>query len=313
MKILSIVIPCYNEEKNVKPLYDEISLATKRLDTYKLEIIFVNDGSRDNTAGEIKKLADTDHRIVGLILSRNFGHQPASTAGIDYTTGDAVILIDADLQDPPSAIVNMVKKWETGFDVVYGVRNSRKGESFLKKLTAKIFYRLIHFASNTNIPVDTGDFRLISRRVVEALKQMPERSRFIRGMVSWTGFNQTSIYYDRNPRYAGETNYTYRKMFRFAIDAITSFSSAPLVMATWVGIFISFFSFMFIAKLLFQKLTNTAYVVSGWTSMIVVTLFLGGVQLFFLGVIGEYLARMFTEVKQRPIYLIQDIYGQNKQ
>lgn len=303
---VSVVVPCFNEEANVPLLYARITAVFAAL-PHALELVLVNDGSRDNTEAVITQLAHADPRVVGVSLSRNFGHQAATTAGLDQATGDAVVLIDADLQDPPEVIADMIKMWEQGFDVVYGMRAARAGETVMKKLTAKLFYRMLRAMTNIEIPLDTGDFRLMARPVVEAVKRMPEHARFLRGMVSWVGFKQTGVLYQRASRAHGETKYPYRKMIKFAWDAITSFSTLPLKVATWVGFGIALASVAVMVWSIIARLLDWPGLVPGWTSQFVAMLFLGGVQLFFLGMIGEYLGRIFDEVKGRPLYVVRNV------
>ena len=309
-RTLSIVVPLYNEAANVAPLLERVSSITGRLAAqYDHEVILVNDGSGDGTADAVRREMKRHHHVVLANLSRNFGHQLAATAGLDLARGDAVVLMDGDLQDPPELIEAFVRKWEDGFDVVYAVRRTRAGESAFKLLTARLFYRLINRLTKVSIPLDTGDFRLMSRRVVDALRRSPERNRFLRGMVSWVGFNQTSIEYDRDVRHAGATKYPVAKMVRFAMDAIASFSDVPLRFASYFGFTVSVAAFVYalivVAFRLFS-LKPPGYT-PGWASTIVAILFLGGVQLMSLGILGEYLGRVYDEVKGRPLYLISDI------
>ncbi len=240
-----------------------------------------------------------------LKFSRNFGHQIAITAGIDHARGDCVVIIDADLQDPPEVIAAMIKRWREGFDVVYGVRAEREGEGAMKRFTASAFYRLLGRLTNIQIPTDVGDFRLMSRRASEQLRLLREKDRFVRGLVSWIGFPQTGLIYSRDKRFAGETKYPYRKMIKFAFDGITSFSTVPLKLATWSGYAASILAFMYLASVFVQKLLG--YTVEGWATIMVAVLFLGGVQLVCLGILGEYLGRIFNEVKPRPMYVVEEI------
>lgn len=304
-KKISIVVPCFNEAQSIQELYDNLIKVLAELSSYEYEIVFVDDGSYDFTPSILAEIDALDQSVIILTLSRNFGHQIAVTAGVDHATGDAVVLIDADLQDPPEIIVEMVKKWEQGCDVAYGVRTERAGESKFKLLTAKVFYRLIDKLSDIPIPLDTGDFRLIDRSVVEAIKQMPERDRFIRGMVAWTGFRQEPVYYERNMRFAGHTKYPTRKMINFALDAVMSFSIRPLQFATVIGFVIACGSVVGICYSVAMRIFGDAWV-PGWTLLFIAVLFLGGVQLMFLGLIGEYLGRVYGEVKQRPLYLLKN-------
>ncbi|HYL26459.1 MAG TPA: glycosyltransferase family 2 protein, partial [Candidatus Nitrosotalea sp.] len=278
-------------------------------DRYDCETILVNDGSTDRTAAEIRSEMTRMPNLVFVNLSRNFGHQLAATAGLDLARGDAVVLMDGDLQDPPELIEAFVRKWQEGFDVVYAVRRTRPGESRFKLLTARLFYRIIKRLTKVSIPLDTGDFRLMSRRVVDALRRSPERNRFLRGMVSWVGFNQTAIEYDRDVRNTGTTKYPLGKMLRFAMDGITSFSDIPLRFASYFGFTVSAIAFVYAIVVIAFKLFSLkppGYT-PGWASTIVAILFLGGVQLMSLGILGEYLGRVYDEVKGRPLYLISDI------
>ncbi|MDQ2873010.1 MAG: glycosyltransferase family 2 protein [Candidatus Eremiobacteraeota bacterium] len=307
---LSIVVPLFNEEGNVPLLVERIFGILDRLPgrpTY--EVILVNDGSRDGTLSEIRTEMERRPGIAVLNLSRNFGHQLAATAGLDFARGQAVVLMDGDLQDPPELIEQFYERWRAGNDVVYAVRRSRKGESGFKVLTARIFYRTIKRLTNVSIPVDTGDFRLMSRRVIEALKDSRERHRFLRGMVSWVGFNQTGVEYDRDERHAGVTKYPFSKMLSFAIDGITSFSDIPLRFATYLGFTVSTIAFLYAIFIIAFKLFSLrppAYT-PGWASTTVVVLFLGGVQLIGIGILGEYIGRIYEEVKARPLYIIANV------
>ena len=304
---MSVVVPCYNEEAVIDETHRRLSGVLGRLGC-PFEIIYVNDGSRDRTLPKLKTLQSRFGYVRVLSFSRNFGHQMAVTAGIDHAVGDAVVLIDADLQDPPEVIVEMVQKWREGYDVIYGQRHARAGETAFKLATAKLFYRLINRLSDVPIPVDTGDFRLMSRAVVDVIKRMPERDRFIRGMVSWVGFRQCPIQYERAERYAGTSKYPLKKMMAFAADGILSFSIKPLHLATSVGFLASGLAFLGIIYALFLRLF-TAYWVSGWTLMIISVLFLGGVQLICLGIIGEYIGRIYSATKRRPLYLVAEACG----
>ena len=276
------------------------------LDSMASELIFVDDGSTDGSYDKLVALANADADTKIIKFSRNFGHQIAITAGIELAKGDAVVVIDADLQDPPELIKEFVAKWQEGFDVVYGVRDRREGENTMKLLTAAAFYRLLHRIIKLDIPVDVGDFRLMSRRVVEYFKELKERDRFVRGLVSWIGFKQTGVRYSRDRRFAGETKFPYRKMIKFALDGITSFSDVPLKLATWLGYFTSFLALLYLCSVFVQKALG--YTVQGWATIMVAVLFLGGVQLISLGIIGQYVGRIFNECKQRPLYVIDEIY-----
>jgi dolichol-phosphate mannosyltransferase len=307
---LSIVVPLYNEEGNVAPLVERIAGIAERLPgiaTY--EIVLVNDGSRDATLARIRDEMRRRPNIVLVNLSRNFGHQIAATAGIDIAQGAAVVLMDGDLQDPPELIEQFVERWREGNDVVYAVRRTRKGESAFKLLTASMFYRTIKRLTNVSIPVDTGDFRLMSRRVVNSLKQSRERHRFLRGMVSWVGYNQIGVEYDREERLSGQTKYPFKKMLKFAVDGITSFSDVPLRFASYLGFTASTAAFIYAVVIILFKAFHfgTPEYARGWASTMVVILFLGGVQLIGIGILGEYIGRIYDEVKARPLYLIADI------
>lgn len=307
---ISVVVPLYNEEHNVAPLLERIVTILERLpDRPEYEVVLVNDGSTDGTLAAIRNEMRARQHIVLINLSRNFGHQLAATAGIELASGEAVVLMDGDLQDPPELIESFVERWRAGYDVVYAVRRTRKGESAFKVLTARFFYRTIKRLTNVAIPVDTGDFRLMSRRVVEALRRSPERHRFLRGMVSWVGFNQTGVGYDRDERHSGITKYPLPKMLRFAVDGITSFSDIPLRFAAYFGFAVSALAFIYAIVVIVAKLlrVNAPGYTPGWASTIVAVVFLGGVQLISLGIIGEYLGRIYDQVKGRPLYLVSDI------
>lgn len=305
--VLSIIVPIFNEESVIDELYRRLTPILDAMET-GFEVIMVNDGSKDRSLELMVKLAERDSRYKIINFSRNFGHQVAITAGMDYASGDAVVIIDADLQDPPEVIPKLVTKWREGFDIVYAVREKRHGETAFKKWTAAMFYRTLRKITNVEIPVDTGDFRLMSRRAVEKLKTLRERHRFVRGMVSWIGFPQTGVTFVRQERFAGETKYPLKKMLKFAFDGITSFSFLPLQMATYLGFTVSGVSFLGILFVILLKvLTNQT--IQGWSSMMAIMLFLGGVQLITIGIIGEYIGRIYDEVKQRPLYIVQDLVG----
>lgn len=305
--LLSIIVPCFNEEAVIDLTHQQLT-ATLSGQPFALEIVYVNDGSRDRTLARLRDIARRDERVKLVSLSRNFGHQLAVTAGIDHCRGDVVAIIDADLQDPPEVILEMLGPWEAGADVVYGQRIDRPAETWFKRASAACFYRVLNSLSDTPIPLDTGDFRLLDRRVVEAVKRMPERDRFLRGMISWVGFTQTPIYYRRHPRAAGESKYPLRKMIRFALDGIFSFSSKPLKLATWIGLTTSVLAVLGIIYAVALRLF-TQYWVSGWTFLVVAILLVGGIQLLFLGIIGEYIARIYSEGKGRPLYLVGEVHG----
>jgi len=298
---LSVVVPAYNECDNVVPLYERlVSEVAPAVDG--LEIVFIDDGSSDDTWLRVLELSGRDERVVGKRLARNFGHQAALTAGIDAASGRAVVLIDADLQDPPELIPELVERWREGFEVVYARRSNRDGETVFKKATAALFYRVLRAITDIEIPLDSGEFRLLGPRAVAAFRALPERNRFIRGLVSWIGFSQTWVSYQRSPRHAGETKYPFKRMLRFAIDGITSFSFFPLRLATWAGFVISAGAFAYILVVIGLKLGGINW--RGYTSLMASILFLGGVQLIMTGILGEYIARIFEEVKQRPLYIV---------
>lgn len=305
----SIVVPLYNEAANVAPLLERIEAVAASEPGTDYEIVLVNDGSTDGTLEAIRTEMQRRSGIVLVNLSRNFGHQLAATAGIEIATGDAVILMDGDLQDPPELVGAFLQKWRDGYDVVYAVRRTRKGESRFKLWTARLFYRVIKRLTKVAIPLDTGDFRLMSRRTVEAVRRLPERHRFLRGMVSWVGYNQIAIEYDRDVRYSGTTKYSLGKMMRFAVDGITSFSDVPLRFASYLGFIVSALAFIYAIVVVIDRSFNLhiAGYTPGWASTIVAVTFLGGVQLMSLGILGEYLGRVYDEVKGRPLYLISDI------
>ncbi len=304
---LSVVIPIFNEEGVLPELYDRVTKIGETL-SHPFEVIFVNDGSTDRSRDILSDLCRQDNRIRLIQLSRNFGHQVAITAGLDHATGEAVVVMDGDLQDPPEIIPRLVEKWQEGYEVVYAVREVRKGETAFKKLTAALFYRLIRAFTRFDIPKDTGDFRLMSRRAVAEFRSLRERARFVRGLVSWLGFRQTGIGFEREPRRAGETKYPFRKMFRFAMDAVTSFSHVPLHMATYFGFAVSALCFAYIVYAILLKLLTDAPIL-GWASLIVAILFMGGIQLITLGIIGEYIGRIYEEVKARPLYIVEELTG----
>ncbi len=309
-KLISIVVPCFNEQEvfaeTYKRLTDKLNLLDK--DQYDYEIIFVNDGSKDTTLQMINEKVSLDSHIKGINFSRNFGHQIAITAGLDNCKGDAAVVIDADLQDPPHIILEMIKKWEEGYDVIFGKRVERAGESAFKLLTAKWFYRFINRLSDVDIPLDTGDFRLMDRNALDQFLSMRESYRFVRGMVAWIGFNQTFVEYDRESRFAGTTKYPLKKMLRLASDAILSFSNTPLKVATFVGFITSFAAFIGIVYALIMRIFVKDYV-EGWTLLMISILLIGGIILLVLGIIGEYVGRIYGEIKRRPLYIIKDKKG----
>jgi glycosyltransferase involved in cell wall biosynthesis len=302
--LLSVIVPVYNESEVIGQTYARLTAVVRAVPGFDYEIIAVDDGSSDGSYAAMVALASSDRHFRVLKLSRNFGHQTAITAGMDVARGDCVVLIDADLQDPPEVIPQMVAKWREGFDVVYGVRERREGESPMKKLTASLFYRLLSRLTAVPIPVDVGDFRLMSRRVTDRLKEMREKDRFVRGLVAWVGFPQTGVTYRRDARAAGDTKYPYRKMIKFAIDGLTGFSTVPLKAATWLGYLASAFAFIYLLSVFIQKWAGIT--VEGWATIMVAMLFMGGVQLVCIGILGEYLGRIFNEVKHRPLYVVEE-------
>lgn len=309
--LVSVIIPCYNEASVLTETRRRLAEVADRLQSQaSFEFIFVDDGSKDETARVLHELATADARVRGLRLSRNFGQQIATTAGLENATGDAVVVMDADLQDPPELIEAMLARWREGYDVAYAQRTERTGETAFKIWSAKIFYRLVQRISRVSIPADTGDFRLMDRRVVDAFLRMPERDRFLRGMVSWVGYRQVAVPYKREVRFAGKTNYPLWKMVRFAIDGIVSFSFAPLRLAVWTGfVAIGCALLGIIYAILLRFFADPSQWVRGWASLFVAILFMGGVQLVSLGIIGEYVGRIYGEVKQRPLYLIWEKFG----
>ena len=307
---LSLVLPIYNEEAVIPELHSRLQdfLAKLAMDA---EVVFVNDGSRDRSMELLRGIATGEPRYRILSFARNFGHQTAITAGIDYARGEAVVVMDADLQDPPEVVLAMVDKWREGFDVVYGKRRSREGETYFKLVTAAAFYRVFAAMIPIEVPLDTGDFRLMSRRVVIALRELAETHRFVRGMVAWIGFKQTAVLYDRPGRFAGETKYPLKKMIRFAIDGITSFSVLPLRFATYLGMVISLMSVGVAIWALAARFVFHA-TVAGWTAEVVIVSLLAAVQLLMIGILGEYIGRIYEEVKRRPLYVVGDTVNAEK-
>lgn len=304
----SIVAPIYNEEGNIQRLYERIKeVMDSTGDAW--ELVTVNDGSRDRSLEMLEELSAHDPRVKVVNFARNFGHQIAVTAGLDYTSGDAVVIIDADLQDPPELILEMIERWQAGYQVVYAVRQERKGESWFKLMTAKVFYRLIYRITDVNIPLDTGDFRLMDRLVVDALQSMREHNRFIRGMTSWIGFKQTGVSYVREERFAGETKYPLRKMVRFAMDAITGFSYFPLQVMIYVSLVLGFLAILAIPVISILRIVLGPGFMGGQVSTIVLLLLLSSFQLFFLFIMGQYVARIYDEVRNRPLYIVASKAG----
>jgi len=298
--LLSVVAPVYNEEATVGEFYARVC---RSLEGVPFELVLVDDGSRDGSAAALEQIAATDPRVRVVYLSRNFGHQTALTAGLDHATGDAIVMLDADLQDPPELIVKMLDHWRTGCDVVYAVREQRAGESRFKLATARWFYRLFDWLAQVELQHNSGDFRLLDRRALDALLSMRERNRFLRGMTVWVGFTQAAVPYDRDPRYAGETKYTLARMLSFSLDAISSFSHRPLQLATLLGFLISTLAFIAIPVVIVLKILGSY--LPGFGSITITILLLGGIQLITIGIIGEYVGRIYDEVKGRPLYLVR--------
>ncbi|HDM78496.1 MAG TPA: glycosyltransferase [Deltaproteobacteria bacterium] len=302
---LSVVVPVFNEELTIEKMYERVKKALEE-DALTFEIIIVNDGSYDSTVEKVKRLCSIDNRVKLVSFSRNFGHQIAISAGLDKSRGQVVVIIDADLQDPPELIPKMIKMWENGCEVVYAVRKKRKGDSFFKRFTAALFYRTLRILSPVEIPLDAGDFRLLDRKVVDVLKRMRERSRFVRGMVSWIGFRQGKIEYVREKRIAGETKYPLRKMISFAIDGILSFSNLPLRLSSAFGFIAAVISFILLLYGIWIKVFYPSKTIPGWTSLFVVILFFSGIQLVCIGILGEYVGRANEECKKRPLYIVDE-------
>ncbi len=306
---LSIIIPIYNEEENLKLLLSRLTATIDRIKTELVEqleheFLFVNDGSNDQSLAILKEMSQNDSHCSYINFSRNFGHQNAVSAGLDYAKGQAVVIIDGDLQDPPEFIFDLYQKYKTGYDVVYAQRILRKGEGVFKKQTASFYYKLIKKITNISIPVNTGDFRLIDRKVVRVLRKMPEKNKFIRGQVAWTGFRQVGLPYERDPRHRGETSYTFGRMTKFALDGITAFSDLPLKLATYMGFLAAFIALIVTIYTLYSQYVIGA-TVKGWTSLMIAVLFIGGVQLLCIGLIGEYLIRLTTNIRNRPLYVVE--------
>lgn len=306
-KLITLLIPAYNEEEVLPMLMERIGKLADDHDKYDWEFLFVNDGSRDRTMELLEQYAGADTRVSYVNFSRNFGKETAMLAGFDYAQGDAVVNIDADLQDPPELISEMIRYWEEGYDDVYARRRTRAGESALKKFTSQLYYRILQSSTRIPIQIDTGDFRLMSRRFVDALTKFRESERYTKGMYSWVGFKKKELIYDRDPRAAGQTKWNYSKLINLAIDGITSFTTAPLRMSTYIGAVISFVAFIYVIYLLVRPLFGVP-TVPGYASTLAAILFLGGIQLLSLGIIGEYVGRIFNETKGRPSYFVQDVY-----
>ncbi len=308
MKKISILIPAYNEQEVLQMLYERLHKLAGEHSEYQFEFMFVNDGSRDRTLEILKTFASRDPRVAYVNLSRNFGKETAMLAGFDHVTGDAMVIIDADLQDPPELIPKMIDYWQQGYDDVYAKRRSRTGESWLKKKSSQWYYKLLQSSTRIPIQVDTGDFRLLDRRCIDALREFRESERYTKGMFSWIGFNKKEIMYDRDPRAAGETKWNYLKLVNLAIDGLTSFTTAPLRLASVMGFVISVAAFIYIVYLLVRPFFGVS-TGAGYSSIMAVVLFLGGVQLLSLGIIGEYIARIFNETKHRPLYFVEEYHA----
>lgn len=307
LPLVSVVCPVFNEEEVIENFHERATAAMLAIaPAVRYELVYVNDGSRDRSLAILRKLAEDDGCVRVVDLSRNFGHQIAITAGIDQARGDAVVVIDADLQDPPEVIADMIGRWREGFKVVYGVRTERPGENRVKLATAKWFYRILNRLSDTPLPVDSGDFRLMDRQVVDALCQLREENRYIRGMVSWVGFSQCAVEYARDARYAGETKYTMRKMIRFAVDGITSFSEKPLRVSIQLGIVTCVLGSLIATVIVVGKIVNPSSALPGYTSLMAVVLIFGGIQLLSIGLMGEYVGRIYRESKRRPLYFVAE-------
>jgi len=303
--VYSVVVPAYNEQEVIKTAYERLTnVMTGMGEPY--ELIFINDGSKDQTAHIIAGFCENDPSVRLINFTRNFGHMSAISAGMEHARGRAIFIIDADMQDPPESFPEMAAKWKEGYHVVYGKRVKRKGESAFKRLTAKLFYRFLRSMTSVDLPPDTGEFRLIDRQVCDAVNRLPEKSRYIRGLVSWVGFKQVPLEYEREERFAGVTKYPFRKMLTFAMDAITSFSYKPLKLATMIGFLISLLSFLYIIYVIYQVFF-TDRTITGWASTIAAILFTQGIVLMILGLMGEYIGRIYTEIQNRPNYIIQEI------
>ena len=306
--LLSVVVPCFNEEAVLPETHRRLTAVLEDVPDLDFELVYVDDGSRDGTLGFLRRLQRADPHVRVLALSRNFGQQIATTAGITESAGDAVVIMDGDLQDPPEVIPRMLERWRRGVDVAYGVRTDRAGEPLFKLWTSKAFYRLIARVADVSIPLGAGDFRLMDRRVADALLAMPERDRFLRGMVAWTGFRQESVPFHRDARVAGETKFPFRKMLRIALDGIVSFSRAPLRLATWLGFFAAGLALLGVVYAFFIRLFTDEWV-SGWAAVFIAVVFFAGVQLVIVGILGEYLGRIYGEVKRRPLYFVKERSG----
>ena len=309
--LLSVVVPAYNEQEVITTFHERLTAVLNQLSLDR-EIVYVNDGSRDNTLDILRRLHEQDEHVCVVDLSRNFGKEIALSAGLEHAQGDAIIVIDADLQDPPELIPELLKEWQNGYDVVYARRTHREGETILKRLTAALFYRVMRKVGSVQLPEDTGDFRLLSRRAVNALNSFKEHHRFMKGLFAWIGFRQKAVNYERDPRHAGQTKWNYWKLWNFAIDGITSFTIAPLKFATYIGMFTSLLAFVYGSYMIIKTLLY-GNPVPGYPSLIVIVLFLGGVQLMAIGVLGEYIGRIFTETKHRPLYFVNELLNRRSE
>jgi len=306
----SLIIPIYNEEDNIPLLYQRVKAVMDGLG--HCELIFINDGSRDTSLALIRALKAQDQRVCYLSFARNFGHQIAVTAGLNFARGKAVIILDADLQDPPELLPDLIEQWQQGYQVVYAQRTKRKQESWFKRLTAYVFYRLLQRLADVQIPADTGDFCLMDRQVVDLLNTMPERNRYIRGLRSWVGFRQTAVKFERDPRHAGEVKYTFRKSLRLAINSLVSFSIVPLRLATYLGLFSALMALLMAMLVLYWRLFQVNSPITGLATIVIAILFLGSVQLICIGILGEYIGRIYDEVKGRPLYTLAEVAGFDK-
>lgn len=306
-KLISYVLPVYNEQEGLAEFYNALTKATDTIsENYNFEYVFINDGSKDNSFSILQELFEKDSRVKVINFSKNFGHQMAITAGLDMAEGDAVIIMDTDLQDPPEASLKLVEKWQEGFEVIYAQREQRR-DGAIKKLTAYMFYRILDILSEVKIPKDTGDFRLLDRKVVLEMRKFRETNRFMRGLTSYVGFKQTAVLFNRDKRFAGETHYPFRKMFKLAFDGITSFSTVPLKLITQFGFYVSFVSFLGIIYALVVRIFYPEMTVQGTTFAIISVLFMGGVQMVMLGILGEYVGRIYQEVQNRPLYIVSSV------
>jgi polyisoprenyl-phosphate glycosyltransferase len=306
--LVSLIIPCFNEEKVIRETYDQISSLLVNNADIEYEFLFIDDGSADDTAGILRDLAIRDSRVRLIIFSRNFGHQAAVSAGLRHCRGTLAVIIDADLQDPPEVIPDMIRQLlAMGSNVVYGVRRRRRGETLFKLLTASLYYRILNQLSEVPLPLSTGDFRVMDRKVINAFNALKENNKYVRGLISWIGFRQTPYYYERNPRFAGSTKYTLKKMLRFAATGIFYFSKKPLKIATTIGFFSVAAGVLLSVWILYNKLADRNYLVSGWTSVILMVIYFGGVQLLTIGILGQYIGSLFDEVKRRPEYIVDEV------